>query len=189
MDIILSEEEKDPTARVTDRLLSRYEQLGLLQGGPKSNEFYKELRGLRGSDGEADARLAAALQNIPHSVIAAFFLMRPEEGVTAQIQPPLKSRIIAFRGSKDAGIFSPLSGLSMMPPIASLLKATQGLGHVNVIPDPDGVVRWAPLVIEYQGAYYPSLPIEVVRQALGLAAQDLQIDFDGGIRLGSIEYP
>lgn len=189
LDIILSEEEKDLPARVTDQLLSRYEQLGLLQGGPKSNEFYEELQRLRGSDGEADARLGEALQQVPRSVIAAFFLMRPEEGVTAQIQPLLKSRIIAFRGSKETGIVSPLSGLGMMPPIASLVQAAQALGHVNVIPDSDGVVRWAPLVIEYRGAYYPSLALELVRQALGLAATDLQIDFDGGIQLGGMEIP
>ena len=188
-DIILSEEEKDLSARVTDRLLSRYEQLGLSRVGPKSSEFYQELQRLRGSDGEADARLGEALQHLPNSVIAAFFLMKPEEGVTTRIQPPLKSRIIAFRGSKDTGIISPVSGLAMMPPIASLVQATQALGHVNVIPDSDGVVRWAPLVIEYQGAYYPSLALELVRQSLGLAPTDLQIDFDGGIRLGGMEIP
>ena len=188
-DIILSEEEKDLPSRVTDRLLSRYEQLGLLQVGPKSSEFYAELQRLRGSDGEADARLAEALQHLPNSVIATFFLMRPEEGVTANIQPPLKSRIIAFRGSLASGIVSPLSGLGMMPPIALLVQAAQALGHVNVIPDSDGVVRWAPLVIEYQGAYYPSLALELVRQSLGLAATDLQIDFDRGIRLGGMEIP
>ena len=188
-DIILSEAEKDLPARLTDRLLSRYEQLGLSKGGPKSTEFYEELRRLRGSDGEADARLGEALQRVPGNVIAAFFLMNPEEGAMARIQPPLKSRIIAFRGPKDAGIVHPVSGLGMMPPIASLVRATQGLGHVNVIPDSDGVVRWAPLVIEYQGAYYPSLPLEVARQSLGLAATDLQIDFEGGIRLGNMEIP
>jgi adenylate cyclase len=188
-DIILSEAEKDLPARLTDRLLARYEQLGLSQAGPKSSEFYEELRRLRGSDGEADARLGEALQRVPGNVIAAFFLMNPEEGAMARIQPPLKSRIIAFRGPKDAGIVHPVSGLGMMPPIPSLVRATQGLGHVNVIPDSDGVVRWDPLVIEYQGAYYPSLPLEVVRQSLGLAATDLQIDFDGGIRLGNMEIP
>ena len=188
-DIILSEEERDLPVGVTDRLLSRYEQLGLSRVGPKSGEFYEELQRLRGSDGGADARLGEALQHLPNSVIAAFFLMRPEEGVTARIQPPLKSRIIAFRGSKDSGIVSPLSGLGMMPPIALLVQATQALGHVNVIPDSDGVVRWAPLVIEYQGAYYPSLALELVRQSLGLAATDLQIDFDEGIRLGGMEIP
>ena len=109
--------------------------------------------------------------------------------MTARIQPPLKSRIIAFRGSKDNGIVSPLSGLGMMPPIASLVQATKALGHVNVIPDSDGVVRWAPLVIEYQGAYYPSLALELVRQSLGLAATDLQIDFNEGIRLAGMEIP
>jgi adenylate cyclase len=188
-DIILSEEEKDLPARVTDRLLSRYEELGLSRVGPKSSEFYGELKRLRGSDGEADALLAEALQHLPNSVIAAFFLMRPEEGVTTRIQPPLKSRLIAFRGSKDAGIISPLSGLGMMPPIPKLVQAAQALGHVNVIPDSDGVVRWAPLVIEYQGAYYPSLALELVRQFMGLAATDLQIDFDGGLRLGDMEIP
>jgi len=77
LDIVLSEEEKSLPAWEANRLLSRYEQLGLPQVGPQGEEFYEELQKLRGSDGEADARFGEALQHIPRSVIATFFIMSP----------------------------------------------------------------------------------------------------------------
>ncbi|MFQ5872375.1 MAG: CHASE2 domain-containing protein [Dehalococcoidia bacterium] len=189
LDIILSEEEKSFPAREANRLLSQYEQLGLRQAGRQGREFYEELRKLRGIQGEADARFGAALRHIPRSVIATFFLMSPEETPVGRDQAPLKSRIIAFRGAKEHGIAAPLSALGVTPPIAPMVRATKGIGHVNVIPDSDGIIRWVPLAIEYQGAYYPSLALEAVRQSLGLTAADLQMDFDGGVRLGKMEIP
>lgn len=185
LDIILSEEEKSLAAHEANKLVSRYKQLGL----PQRNEFYEELQRLGGSHGDADARLGEALQHIPQSVIATFFLMNPEETVAGPIEPPSKSRVIAFRGRKDDGIAAPLSAPGMTLPIAPLVSATQGIGHVNFIPDSDGVVRWVPSVIEYQGAYYPSLALETVRQAMGLTSAEFQVDFDGGIRLANMEIP
>ena len=45
-------------------------------------------------------------------------------------------------------------------------KARSG-GHFNPQPDPDGIVRRVPLLIEYDGAYYASLSLEMARHALG----------------------
>ncbi len=40
-------------------------------------------------------------------------------------------------------------------------------GHFNPQPDVDGVVRRVPMLIEFDGAYYGSLSLEMARQALG----------------------
>ncbi len=45
-------------------------------------------------------------------------------------------------------------------------KAIAG-GHFNPQLDPDGVVRRVPMLIEYDGAYYGSLSLEMARHALG----------------------
>lgn len=45
-------------------------------------------------------------------------------------------------------------------------KALAG-GHFNPQPDSDGVVRRVPMLIEYDGAYYGSLSLEMARHALG----------------------
>src|SRR4029078_10468740 len=40
--------------------------------------------------------------------------------------------------------------------------------HFNTLPDEDGVTRRVPIVTEFDGAYYESLSMAVVRLALGL---------------------
>jgi len=51
-------------------------------------------------------------------------------------------------------------------PLESLMRAAIGIGAINVVPDPDGVVRRAALMVEYGGRLYPSLPLEAARQYL-----------------------
>src|SRR3546814_14322139 len=42
-----------------------------------------------------------------------------------------------------------------------------GSGAVGVAPEPDGIIRRVPLLIEYQGKVFPSLAAEALRIALG----------------------
>jgi adenylate cyclase len=44
-------------------------------------------------------------------------------------------------------------------------------GFVNAIPDASGIVRRVPLFIRYQGTLYPSLALEMAREALGQTPQ------------------
>ncbi len=40
-------------------------------------------------------------------------------------------------------------------------------GHFNPLPDPDGIIRRVPMIVELDGAYYESLSLAVVRTILG----------------------
>ena len=46
--------------------------------------------------------------------------------------------------------------------------AARSFGHFTIIPDTDGYVRQSPLLIELEGAYYPSLDLEIARARLQL---------------------
>jgi PAS domain S-box-containing protein len=48
-------------------------------------------------------------------------------------------------------------------PTQQVEAAAAGVGAVNVFPEPDGVVRAAPLVLEHAGRPFPSLALQVVR--------------------------
>jgi len=48
-----------------------------------------------------------------------------------------------------------------------LSVAARAYGHLNLLPDRDGVVRWIPLVVRYQGDLYASFAVEVARTYLG----------------------
>ena len=44
----------------------------------------------------------------------------------------------------------------------ALASASRGLGHLNIAPDPDGILRRLPLLMRYKGAFYPSIAFQAV---------------------------
>ena len=46
-------------------------------------------------------------------------------------------------------------------------ESALGAGHFSQQPDPDGVVRRQPMLINYQGNIYPSLSLEMIRRIMG----------------------
>ncbi|MCB9767339.1 MAG: CHASE2 domain-containing protein [Candidatus Omnitrophica bacterium] len=61
---------------------------------------------------------------------------------------------------------------------SSLLNACTGSGMTTIDPEEDGIIRAAPLFIEFDGILYPSLPLQVVLNLYGATAGD--IGFEGG---------
>lgn len=51
-----------------------------------------------------------------------------------------------------------------------LQSAAVGAGHFNPLLDDDGISRKIPLLVEFEGAYYQSLSLAILRQLLGDAA-------------------
>ncbi len=51
-------------------------------------------------------------------------------------------------------------------PVASLRQAAAGIGHVNVFPELDGVLRRSPLFIVHQDGVTPSLPLAIAQYAI-----------------------
>ena len=52
--------------------------------------------------------------------------------------------------------------------LPELQRSAESAGHFNPVVDFDGVVRRVPMIVEYDGAYYESLALAVVRAALGM---------------------
>jgi adenylate cyclase len=52
--------------------------------------------------------------------------------------------------------------------IEQLARAAPAAGSINSIPDGDGVVRYVPLVAEYEGRYYESMSLAMYRMLVGL---------------------
>lgn len=65
---------------------------------------------------------------------------------------------------------------------SSLLEPAAGSGMTTIEPEEDGIIRAAPLFIEFDAHLYPSLPFQVVLHQMGLTAFDVVFG-DGEIRL------
>ncbi len=75
--------------------------------------------------------------------------------------------------------------------IPELQKSAAYAGHINVVPDADGVVRRAPLVFRQGGRYFPSFDVQAARAFLG--GQELALDIAAygitGIEIGGRHVP
>lgn len=97
-------------------------------------------------DAESAAHLTPEKQDASRRLInrATYATIQFPPGITAQ----------SLRLQRSMGVEANL-------PIFS--EAAKSFGHFDVIPDRDGDIRYAPLLVEYAGEYYPSLPLEVAR--------------------------
>jgi len=74
---------------------------------------------------------------------------------------------------------------------ADLANASRGLGSLSVKFDPDGVLRRVPLLVRYEDAHYPLLPLRVICDYLQVPPEkivlkpDRHIILPGAIRPGS----
>ena len=103
----------------------------------------------------------------------------------------MKSAVGAFKNYKDRGLTPPLRAHTESFPIAPLLAAAAGVGHVTMVPEIDGSTRYEMLLIESRGHYYPSLALEAIRIAAGLDPFSLKAAFGEPmtVQLGDVVIP
>ncbi len=58
-------------------------------------------------------------------------------------------------------------------PYRALAASAQGLGFLNLTPDPDGILRRLPLLVRYNGVLYPSLSFRTVCDYLGITPENI----------------
>jgi CHASE2 domain-containing sensor protein len=68
-------------------------------------------------------------------------------------------------------------------PLDYLAKEARGTGYINIVPDPDGKFRKAPLFIKYEGALYPHISLALACDYLGLRMGDLKPPLDEKMNL------
>ncbi|MCX8018080.1 MAG: CHASE2 domain-containing protein, partial [Rhodocyclaceae bacterium] len=173
---------RDKLARLMDRLFDRHgvrlvgfdvvfaeaddssglRSLDALARGPLRDDaaFQKAWRNLRG-ELDYDARFAAALKGRP--VILGYYLSNLPGGEPIGVLPAPALPAGAFAGRPiDVTRWS-----SYGANLPVLQAAAAGAGHFNPLVDFDGISRRVPLLAEYDGAYYESLSLAVIRALFG----------------------
>ncbi|HET8666828.1 MAG TPA: CHASE2 domain-containing protein, partial [Terriglobales bacterium] len=72
--------------------------------------------------------------------------------------------------------------------LPELQNAAAAAGHFNPMVDEDGIVRRVPMLAEYNGAYYESLSLAMVRTLLGHPALRAGLATDGNDGYGGLEW-
>jgi len=130
----------------------------------KDNEMYRARLQVLRPDLDYDGRFAETIQKYP--VILGYYFNFVADGEDASEigELPMPTFVKgAFKGKRVAFLQADGYGGN----ISQLRSSALGAGHFNPVNDPDGVVRRVPMLIEFDGAYYTSLSLEIVRHLLG----------------------
>ena len=152
-DVVWAERDVSSGIEVLDRLARSQ-----LKEVPAFQAAYAGLR----SELDFDGRFAASIRGRP--VVLGYYFSRDERAVRANAipEPILPKGSLAGRKLE----LSPWTGYTGNLPI--YLKNAAAAGHFNPLPDIDGVMRRVPMILEFEGAYYESLSLAMVRSYLAL---------------------
>ena len=151
----------------------------------------------RGPGGDAgtlspgDARLVEALAATPHAALPFAFTFRAEDSAPTRQAVARRIDHAALRvvetPAGHAGRLS-LSPSGVLVPFAQL-PGDAAMGHVNVVLDRDGALRFLHAVIPFGDRLFPALPVEAVRLHRGLDRNDVAVVFGKGLRMGGRLLP
>ncbi len=83
---------------------------------------------------------------------------------SACVQHPIGLAIVRRDDTPDQPFFHATGAVCSL---ASLTQAAGASGFLNAAPDPDGLLRRAPLIVEFDGQLYPALSVAAVTAATG----------------------
>jgi serine/threonine-protein kinase len=182
VDLSFHHEEANPALEELRLIANSIGEDKALMKDRKVKGIRKELKRAAGRS-DADAALVKALKVRARLVMSMHMVTGEEEGLSAPtfiqrhsvgVEPPgeLGERII-----KDiSGLKNPMHALrspsvrasGIETPFTALASKARALGHNNVTPDPDGIVRRHMLLIEEGGRFYPSLTLQAALRHKGL---------------------
>jgi adenylate cyclase len=173
LDIFFSEQENR-------ELLSAVERLAAA-GDADARRLQAPLRKLLA----ADETLSAAVARSGKVILSLVFLLNENDArhVTAVDADATHRRIrdqaigiVRSRGEVTPHVNEAHGVIANLP---GLQQAARYAGHINILPDPDGALRWASLVFRHRGQYYPSADVQAARLYLGRPPLTLNLASDG----------
>jgi len=193
LDIVFSEPEENYGLEMIASFKEKVEELEL------NNKELAQYISLIEKEVKSDETLARAIRKSDR-VILGYFFHASEKGLEhvkesdsdMDFKNVSLSKYPSVRYQSDkAKRISIKEAYAVESNLEKFSNAANGNGFFNVFPDKDGAVRWAPLVIQYKGMFFPSLPIKVLHSYLGSPLLSLSIADYGvdSIRLGKIVIP
>lgn len=134
---------------------------GLAENQLKSDKSFHETLDKIRPQLEYDDLFASKIRN--RKVVLGYYMTNQHEPHASGMLPEPTFPAGAFKG--HAVDFTNWNGYGANLP--ELQQAAANAGHFNPLVDSDGRVRRIPMLVEYDGAYYESLSLAIVRTLLG----------------------
>lgn len=172
------------------------------KGGKQAAKLLEDMLGEAENHLDHDARLIAAVRRANNSVLPLRFSAEKEDDNQDEDLPGLlviNSIKVRHQPAATPAGFSamikvigggrsvPVTASSVLQTYDDLAGKAGGLGHLNLLVDPDGRVRRLPLLIEYKDRLFPSLALQLAIKHTGgrLRHLDIETDTFGRPRLSS----
>jgi adenylate cyclase len=189
-DITFSEPDENSRLAIVNQIERTIDTLEIKN--PKLVDFLRETR----VEADTDRALVTALERSKAAVVLGYFfhmdqeaagkwLAKQEVEVLQRAIEDSKYPMVEFRDEQS--MRAPLlKAYVPQPNLEMFNKAAPSSGYFSVSSDPDGVVRWMPLVVQSGEELYPPLALVSVWQYLGKPPLSVQIGPTGveGVRLG-----
>ncbi len=94
-----------------------------------------------------------------------------------------------IRHMDNLKVFAPINAPNVLLTLDTIAEGAAGLGHITMIPDSDGVLRWEIMAIRYNNEFYPSIDLQAARLFYGLPQEALIVDAARGIQMGNTFIP
>ena len=151
-DVVFAEADYSSGIRSLEQLAQ-----GRLKDVPAFQDAFRDLRPKL----DNDAQFAQAIKGRP--VVLGYYLSSEKDAkrIAAIPEPVLP------KGTFQGRNIHFTSWMGYGGNLAEFQKNAASAGHFNPLPDPDGIIRRVPMLVELDGAYYESLSLAVVRTILG----------------------
>jgi serine/threonine-protein kinase len=139
---------------------------------------------------DADGLLAQVIPNTPrlHLPLIAQVgeqLGRPDQKLPDYIQRHRLTKMVARAGNSNS--VRTIAGIE--PPLELFAAKAAGIGHLSFRVDHDNGIRVIHTVLEYDGEFYPSLPILLAASSLNIETKDIEFDVGNGLKIGRLLVP
>ena len=194
-DIGFLEPDENSTLKLINQLENQISALNI--NNNKLSDFIKTGK----AKADNDLALAKAIKNSSAAVVLGYFFHTSKAGLGYEISPkeinrrlkqidPSKYPLIIYEDQKPE--YSPfLNAYAPETNLELLTKVADASGYFNTTPDPDGVLRWAPLIIQFGENIFPPLAIQCVWQYLDKPQLMVDVVIYGveGIQMGKRFIP
>lgn len=127
-----------------------------------------------------DAQFAESLQLLDVALGITFTPTKATEGII----PPPVLMLTTPAEKQELGFITATGYITGIP---EFVQSAKNVGFLNAFPDPDGVMRRAPLLIRYQDGLYPSLALEATRLFLLGKLKIVTAQYGDSLRLEGVQ--
>ncbi|HEX6295725.1 MAG TPA: adenylate/guanylate cyclase domain-containing protein [Burkholderiales bacterium] len=161
-DVLFSEPEQDQRLELIDELEGAMDSLKITDG--KLQDLIRRSR----TAADQDQTLVGALKRSTTPVVLGYFFHMDEASLGYKLPPAdIVGRLEAIAGSKYPLVYKAANAPDPPAPrayapqtnLAFFTDAAASSGYFSVASDPDGVVRWMPLVLQGGEDFFPPLAV------------------------------